>query len=229
MRADDARHGTRRGYYAHRRDNEDACADCKRGASTAQARYEMNQARGISRRVDPTGTRRRLQALCALGWTFRTLDNELGHQNLCVKWVHEERQYIYASTAAKIAALYDRLSMSFPAERTREERINATRARNLARRYGWPPPLAWDRIDDPDEKPRGWEYSGVDRQSRRDILLDLDEQHAGITAACRALRIKREAIEKWAERYGERPLYERLVARETRRYWVNQYAEGGVA
>lgn len=87
------------------------------------------------------GTHRRLQALMALGWPLSVIAKRLG--------VHHDRirQYliqrsVYATTAARVAALYDELSMT-PGP--------SVRARREAARRGYVPPLAWDdeTIDDP--------------------------------------------------------------------------------
>lgn len=225
MSPDDPRHGQRKGYYAHKRDGEEACAACKRAAAAADARYVLNRAAGVQARVPSIGTKRRLHALAAMGYTWTALDRELGTARMAEKWANEPRVYIFATSAARVAAIYERLSMRFPPETNRHEKTAAGRARNLARRQGWPPPLAWDNIDDPNERPRGWEYNGVPRRSRAEILAELDEMGAGITVACQKFRVKREAVEKWCERHNMRDVYERMIRREQPRYVTNQHME----
>lgn len=214
MSEDDPRHGTNAGYVA----------GCKSGCCrTAHADYKRSlRAKRYLRRVErlhvpALGTHRRIHALQALGWRLGDIDCALGkgfrtshtHNLLCQDAVHLD-------TAIAVAAVYERLSMTpGPSETTRKR----------AKRWGYAPPLAWDCIDDPDEQPRGWEYAGQPRQSRLEILTELDQRHEGITTACSLLKVKREAIERWAERHDERALYERMVARETPRYWANQHAE----
>lgn len=88
---------------------------------------------------------RKLQALSAIGWDCEELGRRLG-----ISWGRaaqlrrgdgESRD---VSLAQKIDALYNELHM-IPGPSA------VTRSR--ASRYGWPPPLAWDDIDDPDETP----------------------------------------------------------------------------
>lgn len=220
----DERHGTRRGYYAHRADGEAACDPCKRAAAAAEQRYVLARMKGRTGRVPAVGTKRRLRALQALGWTLTELAERMGSQRSRVeKWCSEDKTYVYASTAARVAKVYEELCMTQPTGRW------ATRTRNMARRNGYPPPLAWDRIDDPAETPKGWEYVGGPRKSRADVIADLDEQHATITDVCRVLKVSRAAVERWCQRNDERDLYRRLVERETPRYWANQWGEGGAA
>lgn len=105
--------------------------------------------------VDATGTRRRIQALMALGWPQALIGAELGVKQRAVSnWL--ARQYVTARNAKAVADLYDRLSMTpGPSE--------ITRSRALAR--GWVPPLAWDDIDDPAATPQNptARYSFADR------------------------------------------------------------------
>jgi hypothetical protein len=211
MAADDPRHGQRRGYYAHRREGSPACASCKRAAAAAEARYQMHRAQGISGRLNPIGTQRRLQALVAMGYTWRAIDGHLGHQNLAEKWGNHRLRYVFPSTAAKVAAVYDKLSMTLPPNQTSREKAAVTKARNLARRKGWPPPLAWDNIDNPDEQPHGWQYVSGDRHADLDDLLD---RGVGVSEAARVLGCTVKALEKWMDRHGRRGDYNRLTMRE---------------
>lgn len=105
--------------------------------------------------VDGTGTRRRLQALVALGWSQSKLGRRLGilPTNM-TPLVTGQRRFVVA-TADAVRDLYDELSMQLPPQDDHRDRIAASRARNLARRNGWLPPLAWDDdlIDDPAHTP----------------------------------------------------------------------------
>jgi hypothetical protein len=99
-------------------------------------------------RVDATGTVRRLQALTALGYTQEAVLARLGVSG----WGHclwsGRRRLVNAATARRVERLYEELCMT-PAPPS----PGATRARNTAARRGYPPPLAWDDIDDPDARP----------------------------------------------------------------------------
>lgn len=95
-----------------------------------------------ARVVEPLGARRRLQALTALGWSqhalARMLDTTPGHINVML---HGTGGAMYASTAARIAALYDELCGT-PGP--------SKRSATTARLNGWLPPAAWDDIDTDD-------------------------------------------------------------------------------
>jgi hypothetical protein len=122
--------------------------------------------------------------------------------------------------------VYERLSMTLPPETTTAEKCDATRSRGIARRNGWLPPLAWNNIDDPSERPDGWAYTPA---NRAEMVRDLVELGYGINDACARLNVSREGLEKWARRHDATDLYAALVARESTRYWVNQHGEGGAA
>jgi hypothetical protein len=97
-------------------------------------------------RVDATGTRRRLQALIAIGWPTEVLAAQLGrHRNsLCRSMAG---QSVTAHTAHEVATLYERLWNSPPPRMTGEQCAASDAARAHAAAQGWLPPLAWDDID----------------------------------------------------------------------------------
>ena len=113
--------------------------------------------------VDPAGTRRRVQAMCAAGWSIAAQAARAGVPDL-----NEVlgRDRVQAGTARKVRVLYDRLCGRLPVlppQRTRWQRSAVTRTRKLAARRGWAPPGAWDDepgphfIDDPAACPApGW-------------------------------------------------------------------------
>ncbi len=140
MSPDDVRHGQPRGYYAHLKDGEEPCLECR----AATSRYNNLRRMGrINPQVSSVGTRRRLQALMAIGWDQHSLAAEVGVTNTrisnLVRGINPE---VTSQTAARVARVYDRLSMS-----ARDGTKAARYARTVARRQGWPPPLAWDDID----------------------------------------------------------------------------------
>ncbi|BBC30054.1 hypothetical protein SGFS_013480 [Streptomyces graminofaciens] len=101
--------------------------------------------------VDGTGTRRRLQALIAMGWTCRALAPRLGiHARQVDSLVWSER--VLASTAARVAEHYRVLQTCRPGDHGVPSR-SQNLARNTAARNGWHGPLAWDDIDDPNAEP----------------------------------------------------------------------------
>ena len=99
--------------------------------------------------IDCAGTRRRLHALVAMGWSLAKLAKRLGiSRGNLGKTLTTDR--INASTARTVRGLYDELWDQPPPESTHRDKIAASRARNLARARNWPPPQAWDddAIDD---------------------------------------------------------------------------------
>lgn len=101
-------------------------------------------------RVDPTGTRRRLQALACLGWSVNQLAEHAGADRQPFDQAMRGGE-ITARTAHTIAALYEHLWDTPAPARDHREKISVSRATNRARRESWAPPLAWDddTIDDP--------------------------------------------------------------------------------
>ncbi len=135
--------------------------------------------------VDPTGTRRRLQALVAIGYTQRDLAARLGITPPRLSNLATLTDPIRLARARQVEALYAALSMT-PGL--------SGKARGRAERLGWQPPLAWDddTIDDPQALPAGTLTADVAR-----ILADPDallhEEDAGgnpplLSAAVEAIR-----------------------------------------
>jgi hypothetical protein len=206
MSPDDKRHGTNAGYVAGCREE---C--CRRPHMRELKAWRLSGPRMVS----SIGTRRRIQALEAIGWSRAEQSRMLGRtREYLGKVVGQEE--IFASTAKAVADLYERMSMVVPVDPPTQKgganRIH-WKTRKRAAALGYAPPLAWEegRIDDPDYTPRDWEYRPADRH---ELLHDLDEQGAGISVACRSLKLSREALAKWCERNGMSPTYSRLVARE---------------
>lgn len=172
-------------------------------------RPQKTSPRGL---VDATGTRRRLQALTAHGWSIVDLGRMLNvdRQNL--------RRLYYADvcerrTRERIARLYRELWDKPAPSRT------VRRARALAARRGWVGALAWDNIDDPREAPAVALNSPAEgaawRLEEADLLRKLGEP---VEQAIRALGTNRDAfarlarnhqrpdLARWAETYDERNL-----------------------
>jgi hypothetical protein len=142
----EARHcGTVHGYrhYGCR------CLAARRANSIEHQRYLMRRAHEGMLLVDATGSRRRIQALAALGWPYRRIAEVGGFESAQV-YTLTRATVVHKDTAAKVAAVYDRLSMQVPRPSS-----STTRARKAAARKGWLPPLAWDdeTIDDPAAEP----------------------------------------------------------------------------
>ena len=106
-----------------------------------------------SARIDATGTRRRLQALMAIGWPLPVIAAQLGRTtpNLARSM---DRDRINADTAWQITHLYEQIWNNTPPQATAAQRNASATARSHAQRQGWRPPLGWDDIDtDPDLAP----------------------------------------------------------------------------
>jgi transcriptional regulator with XRE-family HTH domain len=111
--------------------------------------------------VNATGTRRRLEALVATGWSRAKLGERLGIEPTGMSELLR-REHVTAGRARAVADLYDELWDRPPPEREWREKISAARSRNYAREHGWAPPAAWDDdlIDDPHApRPAGWQRS----------------------------------------------------------------------
>ena len=121
------------------------------------------------RLVDATGTRRRTQALAAVGWSSTAIGVRLGMRpERARNLIHKYRVQASVSPdiAARVAALYDQL-----AGQTGTSWAAATHAWHAH----WPDPSAWIGvdIDDPDARPApGWV-----RRHPAVLLGHIDAQH----------------------------------------------------
>jgi hypothetical protein len=97
-------------------------------------------------RVDGTGTRRRLQALIAIGWPAELLADQLGRRPNSLSRSMTGGS-VTARTAHDVAGLYQRLWDISPPRTTGEQRAAADAAQAQAAAQGWLSPLAWDDID----------------------------------------------------------------------------------
>lgn len=130
------RHGEPAGYQAGCR--EQCCLVAK--AREAKQR-RLLVARGHEFQVDCARSRRKVQALAAMGWSAKHVGALLGITQQAMSRILA-RDTIRATTAERIDRAYDALEMKVPPddEWTR-------RTKNRARKEGWQPPLAWDDID----------------------------------------------------------------------------------
>lgn len=133
---------------------------------------------GIEHRVDATGSRRRIQALYAVGYLEGDLARRLGYTNRkrVIPFMHNtnSRGRVYQSTASKVSALYDEL---------RDLPGPSAQQRARAPRFGWHRPDEWDTadIDDPDSTPA----AGGNRPIR---IVDTDPSDPWHGALCRSDR-----------------------------------------
>lgn len=108
-------------------------------------------------KVDGTGSRRRLQALMARGWTGVALAARMGcsPENVRQMTRGENGSLTTAGAWRKVRDLYDQLWDVAPPQHSASQRAAAQASRDRAARLGWAPPLAWDddTIDSPSAEP----------------------------------------------------------------------------
>jgi hypothetical protein len=144
--------------------------------------------------VDATGTHRRLQALIALGWSRTKLAQEMASGSNTIGRVLD-RPRVYASTAAEVRDLYDRLWDVSPPIRHKWDRSAAEAARREAARNRWPVPMQWDdeTIDDPDARPAAPNRSAHDVDSFAvDLALGGEEVRLAAAEVAEVVRIGTE-------------------------------------
>ncbi|MBV9292036.1 MAG: hypothetical protein JO222_06265, partial [Frankiales bacterium] len=195
-----ARHGDRKAYDIDR---------CRCPAALADhARYERirNTERllGRPRLIDATGTRRRLQALMAIGWPSDTLAVKFGYTDgFAVRKLCSNR-FVRRSTAERVARVYAELA---------DTPGPSVRVCRWAQAAGMLPPIWWDddTVDDPAAKPAvreraqrgrgevdlvvvdrlvdGARVRGATRTERFEAFCRLRAQGLGTTAVCERLHI----------------------------------------
>lgn len=153
-------------------------------------------------KVDATGTRRRIQALVACGWSLTRIATRLGIDTANFH-LHTDREGVTEGTRKAVAALYDELwDQTPPTEGSSAVRRGITMAKRMAATKGWAPPLAWDddEIDDPDCTPHP--IDGRDRGiDPSDLELVLEEYNTLDNAAAR-FGIRRASLLRHMERHG---------------------------
>ncbi|WP_053706612.1 hypothetical protein [Streptomyces sp. WM6373] len=143
--------------------------------SKAMAILGVKASEVVTGRVNATGTRRRLQALTAIGWPQVHIAPHIPCHPLYV-WSLAQQDIVLARTAHRVAAAYELLWNKDPVRHG----VPANRVsyvRRLAERNGWLPPAAWDDdlIDDPAAQPEQPEEMGFRELAayRREEILHL--------------------------------------------------------
>jgi hypothetical protein len=131
-------------------------APCRIGSTQArQILAATPETAGVHRR-DACGSRRRLQALVALGHSPAHLARQIGISPPRMRrLLHGQTQAVSSATHLTICKLYSQLWNKMPAERTQQEQVTAEVTRRQAQKLGWPPPMALDdhKVDDPKYRP----------------------------------------------------------------------------
>lgn len=114
--------------------------------------------------VDATGTRRRMQALAAIGWAAPAVHQRIDFVNVRTIANLKGRKLVTARLARAVRDFYLTVCGS-PAEAHGVAAATAKQARTLAQRNQWAAPSAWDdeTIDDPDAGPEWTGFCGTDR------------------------------------------------------------------
>lgn len=108
--------------------------------------YEYHRIRdaeaGRPRRMSSAATVRRVRAMAHYGWSAADIARDIGmtQQNFSKSL---SRQIIYRSTHDKVKAWYEAHEMTLPEKMTPQR----TRTQRAAQRAGWPPPLAWEDVE----------------------------------------------------------------------------------
>jgi len=147
-------------------------------------------------RLDACGTIRRLQALVAIGWSQTMLCEELGWwDGNATRLFLGKQVWVTASTARKVAQLYDRKSMTAGPNQS---------ARDRAKRKRWAPPLAWDDdlIDDPNAHPDLGQKQTVKFDER---FLELRELGYSDLQIVNRLNIQPQSLLRQLVRYHIKP------------------------
>lgn len=167
--------------------------------------------------VSAAGTRHRIQALVAGGWSQAQLAGQLktppGHVGTLLRDAR-----VTAATAAAVRELYERLWSQPPPEDDHRTRIAVSRARNYAAAGGWAPPMAWDdeELDNPDGQPaEGWRRSTRTTRPSAELAKDAAElirQDYTHEQAADRLGVTKAALERALYRAQKREAADRLTA-----------------
>lgn len=120
--------------------------------------------------IDGAGTRRRLQALIAVGWSQNQLAERVGIERNQISRAVHGAPLVRCGTARTVRDVYSELWNQPPPEPGHREKIAAARSRNYAREHGWHLPAAWDDdlIDLPDAD------LAIELRRRAELMTDLE-------------------------------------------------------
>jgi transcriptional regulator with XRE-family HTH domain len=165
-----------------------------------------------NRAIDGTGTRRRIQALIAVGWSCPKLEARLG---LSKNWTDQllKGGNVTPANAEKVRALYDELwDKRPPAPQGRYEKTALARTLRWAKENGFALPLAWDdeTIDDPAAQPVVEQRRDRKRYHlKEDVVEDMDwlrSNGASAGETARRMGMTLSGLEQAAVRAGRRDL-----------------------
>jgi len=184
--------------------------------------------------VGAAGTRHRVQALVAAGWSQAQLAGQLMTSPRHVGALLRQDR-VTAGTATAARELYERLWSQPPPEDDHRTRIAATRARNYAAARGWAPPMAWDddELDKPDGRPaEGWRRRDRTRRPSAELAEDAAElfrQDYTHEQAADRLGVTKGALEQALYRAQRREAGGRLTAQAGHAAQRARFAEASAA
>lgn len=182
-------------------------------AQTIAALRRINQPVDTSH-VNATGTIRRLRALHALGYTWRSLAEECNYSLTGLKsTAYGKWPVVEARNAESVRVAYERLSMRLPVGDTPHARSSISSARNSSKARGWMPPLAWDDIDR-DETRDDRPLTGLDPQLDPIVVERILDGDMSLAASA----TKGERVEVVARWQGSLAELERLTGWRPDRY-----------
>jgi hypothetical protein len=150
-------------------------------------------------KTPPEGTRRRLRALLADGFSYTFISASMGMNGNHHVWktANNEGSFVRSVFAIRVEEVYAKLSGTRP-EDYKLTKVGISRSRTTARKHGWAPSGCWDAdtIDDPDTIPEWTGHCGTMvgyRIHKRDAI-----------PACRACldALSKEMIKQRRERSG---------------------------
>lgn len=173
-------------------------------------------------RVDPNGTRLRLQALATIGWAQSTLATRLGKDDDFCRRILDGTRHVTRADRDRIRTLYDELWNSPPVtDGTPQSRAWIRRTADAAKRNGWVRPMGLDDdlIDSPgyrpvrlDPPPDPSTKSGKTAPIHVDDVEMLAREGYSLPAVAHRLRRNPQSVERALRRKGRSDLLESLRA-----------------
>lgn len=188
-------------------------------AATEAAILAVTLDLGATIGVPGTGTRRRVQALVATGWSQSKIAHHLGMTSGNFGKVIHGTSNVHAATRRAVADLYDELWDQAPPQAEWRDKIAHSRSVRYAAAAGWAVPLAWDEdtIDDPNTTPdlgepatRTWRKFTLE-----DLDFILDNDPLTLDQAARRFGVNRSAIEHACTRNNRGDLLTRMARNKT--------------
>lgn len=206
MTPDDPRHGTVAGHVAHQREGSDYCQPCITAKAMYDKRRVWDAANGRTYTVPSIGARRRIQALLAVGWSRPQVAREAGWESSGALRYVMRSDTMTRATHDRIAETYERLCMKTP-----PNEMVARRVKTWARKGGYAPPLAWDNIDDPNERP---DLGSLDHDIDR-VVVSRILAHDASLARTATVAERRAVVAAWPGSLAE---LERMTGWKADRY-----------